>query len=107
MCGYLILSFTQGLFYFAIIAAICIGIGFGFTIPLTNHLTVEKSDSQNRGKNLAYFSMFTFLGQFVSSLLEGSISEMRSMYFVIALIALIIVMGSSVLKKLKSPVQSN
>jgi len=70
-----------------------------------NHLTVEKSDSQNRGKNLAYYSMFTFLGQFLSSFLEGSINEMGHLYFVMALVALMVVMMVKLSQKFKKPLQ--
>ncbi|MGO2012235.1 MAG: MFS transporter [Pseudoalteromonas sp.] len=53
-----------------ILGAIFSGIGFGFSIPLLNHLTVQKSPSSVRGRNLSYFTMAVFSGQFLTSFLE-------------------------------------
>lgn len=53
-----------------IAAAIAAGVGFGFSIPLLNHRTVEVSNEKNRGKHLSYFAMAVFLGQFLTSALE-------------------------------------
>ncbi|MBU2955935.1 MFS transporter [Marinobacter sp. F3R08] len=53
-----------------ILAALCAGIGFGFTIPLLNHATVERSTDQNRGKNLSLFGIAVFSGQFMTSFFE-------------------------------------
>ncbi|WP_277496900.1 MFS transporter [Serratia marcescens] len=46
---------------------ILMGCGFGFSVPLVNHMTVEKSSPRTRGRNLAYLSMAIFSGQFLSS----------------------------------------
>jgi predicted MFS family arabinose efflux permease len=46
---------------------IFLGIGFGLSIPLVNHMTIELSHIQHRGRNLAYISMAIFAGQFLSS----------------------------------------
>lgn len=48
---------------------ICLGLGFGFSIPLVNHMTIEQSRVQ-RARNLAYLSMAIFGGQFLSSFME-------------------------------------
>lgn len=69
--GHFVLAVGSSSLFFAMIAAVIIGFGFGFTIPLANHMTVEKSSPAKRGKNLAYFSSFTFLGQFLSSFVES------------------------------------
>ncbi|MBO1257028.1 MFS transporter [Alteromonas sp. 5E99-2] len=53
-----------------ICGAICIGIGFGFTIPLLNHMTVELSEFAVRGRNLSYFTMAVFSGQFLTSFID-------------------------------------
>jgi MFS family permease len=50
--------------------AVCLGIGFGLSIPLVNHMTIEHSDPHQRGCNLAYLSMAIFAGQFLSSFME-------------------------------------
>jgi len=36
-------------------------IGFGFTIPLLNHMMIEASTLQNQGKKLGLFSKGVFL----------------------------------------------
>lgn len=53
-----------------IFAAFVLGFGFGLTVPLVNHMAVERSHPGNRGKVLAYLSMSIFLGQFMSSFLQ-------------------------------------
>jgi MFS family permease len=49
---------------------LCLGIGFGLSIPLVNHMTIEQSHPQQRGRNLAYLSVAIFGGQFLSSFME-------------------------------------
>ncbi|WP_342665478.1 MFS transporter [Marinomonas ushuaiensis] len=53
-----------------ILASVFAGIGFGLSIPLLNHSTVEMSNSRNLGRNLSLFAMAVFTGQFVTSVLE-------------------------------------
>lgn len=53
-----------------VLAAICAGMGFGFSIPLLNHATVENSNDHNRGRNLSLFAMTVFSGQFITSALK-------------------------------------
>ncbi|MBQ4832032.1 MFS transporter [Pseudoalteromonas sp. MMG010] len=53
-----------------VLGAICAGIGFGFTIPLLNHMTVLRSKENVRGRNLSYFTMAVFSGQFLTSFIE-------------------------------------
>ncbi len=89
--GFIILSVGQSLFALAILAGIVIGFGFGFTIPLANHMVVEKSNVSNRGKNLAYFSSFTFLGQFLSSFVEGISSNLVVIYLVAVMFGFLII----------------
>ncbi|WP_435237374.1 MFS transporter [Psychromonas sp. PT13] len=63
-------------FYFStdifilIMGTIFAGIGFGLSIPLLNHMTVEQSSVDNRGRNLSYITMAVFSGQFLTSFLE-------------------------------------
>ncbi|MBZ0334411.1 MFS transporter [Marinobacter sp. AL4B] len=71
-------SFTASLTLFGMAEGIRImsfgalfsGIGFGLSIPLVNHMTVERTPTERRGRNLAYLSMAIFSGQFLTSLLE-------------------------------------
>ncbi|WP_455844312.1 MFS transporter [Pantoea agglomerans] len=46
---------------------ILLGMGFGLSIPLVNHLTVEISQPQERGRQLARLSMAIFSGQFLAA----------------------------------------
>lgn len=52
------------------VGSVFAGVGFGFSIPLLNHMTVEKSAANVRGKNLSYFTMAVFGGQFITSFVE-------------------------------------
>jgi MFS family permease len=64
------------MFFFAdntalmIVGGVAIGCGFGLSVPLVNHMTIEQTHERNRGTMLAYLSMAIFSGQFLSSLLE-------------------------------------
>lgn len=53
-----------------VIGAVFSGIGFGLSIPLLNHMTVERSATEVRGRNLSYFTMAVFSGQFLTSFSE-------------------------------------
>lgn len=64
------LCFLQASTAFLVFGAVLIGIGFGFTIPLLNHMTVELSEVKVRGRNLSYFTMAVFSGQFFTSFIE-------------------------------------
>ncbi|MCA0986502.1 MFS transporter [Guptibacillus algicola] len=94
--GFILLMLGQSFFIVAIIAGIVIGFGFGFTIPLANHMVVEKSNVSNRGKNLAYFSSFTFLGQFLSSLVEGISTNLVIIYAIAISIGILIILCYSI-----------
>lgn len=50
--------------------AIFSGLGFGLSIPLLNHMTVERSPANVRGRNLSYYTMAVFSGQFLTSFSE-------------------------------------
>lgn len=49
---------------------LCLGLGFGLTVPLLNHMTIELSHAAQRGRNLAWLSVAIFGGQFLSSFME-------------------------------------
>ncbi|WP_281658803.1 MFS transporter [Halobacillus sp. Cin3] len=88
--GYLLLGLNQTSLLLAVGAGILIGFGFGFTIPLANHMTVEKSSTANRGKNLAYFSSAVFLGQFLSSFVDSISDNLSIVYLLTASAGLLI-----------------
>ncbi len=49
-----------------VVAAVFTGIGVGLTITLLNHLTVERSPSEHRGRYWGFYSTAYFGGQFFS-----------------------------------------
>lgn len=89
MLGYLVLALA-GSISFLVLAAILIGIGFGFTIPLLNHMMIEASTLQNQGKNLGLYSMGVFGGQFLSTFIEYISNNYTVVYGVSAVLALVI-----------------
>lgn len=70
------------------IAAVLMGIGFGFSTPLVNNLTVERSTSKNKARNLSLYSMSTFLGQFLSSMI-ASIASGKNVFLAASMLACI------------------
>ncbi len=52
-----------------VVGGVLMGTAFGFSVPLVNHMTVERSHPRQRGRNLAYLSMALFLGQLLTSFL--------------------------------------
>lgn len=87
-----------------ILMAIFMGIGFGFTIPLLNHMMIEASTLQNQGKNLGLYSMGVFGGQFLSTFIEYISDNYMVVYSVSA--ALAIVIGGFVLYLFQSFIKS-
>ncbi|QXP51494.1 MFS transporter [Cellulophaga sp. HaHa_2_1] len=84
-------SFTLASSMFLLIAGIlCIGIGFGFTIPLLNHMIVEASTTKTQGKNLGLSSMGIFAGQFLSTFIEFVSDDTRLIFGVASGLALVI-----------------
>ncbi|MYL36831.1 MFS transporter [Halobacillus litoralis] len=106
--GYLILGLNQTSLLLAVGAGILIGFGFGFTIPLANHMTVEKSSVSNRGQNLAYFSSAVFLGQFLSSFVDSISNDLSIVYLLTAAAGMLIsAVYFITLKKVRTAVQEN
>lgn len=67
-------------------AALCIGTGFGFSIPLLASMTIACSPAGRRGTWLGYYAMATFSGQFLSSALITCLSG-KTAFAAAALIA--------------------
>lgn len=83
-------------------AAFILGLGFGLTIPLVNHMAVERSHPKVRGKNLAYLSMSIFLGQFLSSFLDympGGSHEAFNYAAFLAMVGVVVFAGRILLRK--------
>ncbi|MDF4202763.1 MFS transporter [Maribacter sp. SA7] len=89
MLGYLVLA-TSLAIPLLVLTAIFIGIGFGFTIPLLNHMMIEASNVQNQGKNLGLYSMAVFGGQFLSTFIEYISNNYAVIYIVTSCLALLI-----------------
>jgi len=64
------LLYTTGVLPLMILGAVLMGAGFGWSIPLVNHLVVERSPVARRKHNLGFLSMAIFLGQFLSSFMQ-------------------------------------
>ncbi|MBR7890240.1 MFS transporter [Marinomonas sp. A79] len=100
-------------FYFGealpmLLGGVFAGIGFGLSIPLLNHMTVEKSEAKVRGKNLSYLAMAIFLGQFLTSFMELLPGDLRSVYLVAAVLSgLYFLCVFNVFKKSQTPSQKN
>lgn len=89
MLGLLLFSLSS-VVILLIVGAIAMGIGFGFTVPLLNHMTVEESDTSNRGRYLGYFSIGIFGGQFLSSFIILLSSDSKTLFIIAALFATIV-----------------
>ncbi|EHM01593.1 transporter, major facilitator family protein [Acetobacteraceae bacterium AT-5844] len=61
---------TAGSTALLIAGGVLLGGGFGLSVPLMNHMVVERSPAHRRGDLLAYLSVAIFLGQFLASFLE-------------------------------------
>ena len=70
--------------YILILGGVFSGIGFGLSIPLLNHITVERSTPSQRGKNLSYFAMAVFLGQFLTSLMEFISGNIQTVFAIVS-----------------------
>ncbi|WP_284384851.1 MFS transporter [Pseudomonas putida] len=83
---------------------LCLGLGFGLTVPLLNHMTIELSHAAQRGRHLAWLSVAIFGGQFLSSFMEF-VPGGQSYGFLcaagVALIACGIVAGSASWRRLR------
>lgn len=86
--GHLLFFFSDRIALF-VLAGIAMGCGFGLSIPLVNHMTVEQSHERQRGYTLAYLSMAIFLGQFLSSLLELAPGSDNAVFMAGAALALL------------------
>jgi MFS family permease len=89
MLGYLVLATTSGV-ALLILTAVFIGIGFGFTIPLLNHMMLDASTPKSQGKNLGLFSVGVFGGQFLSTFIEYVSHNYLAIYMITAAMALCI-----------------
>ncbi|WP_409026511.1 MFS transporter [Janthinobacterium sp. SUN098] len=69
--------------------AVALGMGFGLSVPLCTHMTVERSHLPSRNRNLAYLSMAIFGGQFLSSFMTYLPGSHATMFAATAALALL------------------
>lgn len=99
MIAYFSYAIGHGLFFFSdsslflYIAALFMGIGFGFSTSLVNHLTVERSTEETKSRNLSYYSMATFLGQFLYSTIVLAVTR-KFIFLASSIIALLTFFGA-------------
>lgn len=67
-----------------ILAALFSGMGFGFSIPLLNHMTVQHSNPASMGRCLSFYTMAIFSGQFLTSSLT-LLPEFQTQAFLLAM----------------------
>jgi MFS family permease len=66
---------------------ILLGMGFGLSIPLVNHMTVEISQPHERGRQLARLSMAIFSGQFLAAFMAYLPGGMATAFVAAAVLA--------------------
>ena len=84
--GHIVFANADGL-PLLLVGSMFAGVGFGFSIPLLNHMTVEKSAANVRGKNLSYFTMAVFGGQFITSFVEFISGGAKASFYACMLLA--------------------
>ena len=77
-----------------VLASVFAGLGFGLSIPLLNHATVEISHEGNRGKNLSFFAMAVFAGQFFTSIIDFLPVNLNLVFFIFSAVAVCISIGA-------------
>lgn len=85
--AHLLLAFSSEL-NLLLMAGVLMGAGFGMSVPLVNHLVVDKSPVHLRGAHLAYLAMAIFSGQFLSSFMAFIPGSRERIFIGAALIAL-------------------
>lgn len=69
------------------LGGVLLGCGFGLSIPLVNHMTVDLSEEGGRGRNLARLAMAIFSGQFLSSFMVFIPDNLSWIFFGAAMLA--------------------
>ena len=66
---------------------ILLGMGFGLSVPLVNHMTVETSQPHERGRQLARLSMAIFAGQFLAAFMAYIPGQVAMTFIAAAILA--------------------
>nr|WP_294902680.1 MFS transporter [Tatumella sp. UBA2305] len=82
-----------------ILAGVLLGSGFGFSVPLVNHMTVSRSEQGNRGRRLARLSMALFSGQFLASFMAMLPGNSSLIYAVTSVFSIVVAVFLVLIKK--------
>lgn len=86
--GHVIFAFAASIPAFAL-GGIALGLGFGFSVPLVNHLIVELSSPVTRVRYLARLSVMIFLGQFLAAFMNYFPGTLAGTFIFAAAIAIV------------------
>lgn len=92
MLGYLCLANFSSV-PLLLLTVLFIGVGFGFTIPLLNHMMIEASTDATMGKNLGLYSMGVFGGQFLSTFIDYASDDYTTIYGIASVLAMLLGSG--------------
>ncbi|MBN3856402.1 MFS transporter [Paraburkholderia sp. Ac-20340] len=81
--------------------AVALGAGFGLSVPLVNHLTVEISSENRRGSALAALSMAIFAGQCIPSFMQYSPGNTAALFRAAAAMGLVVALGLPLLNQFR------
>ncbi|WP_414445322.1 MFS transporter [Burkholderia sp. 22PA0106] len=84
--------------------AVALGTGFGLSIPLVNHMTVEASPANRRGRALGNLSMAIFAGQCLPSFMHYTPGRGAPLFVAAAGLALFAAAGLPLVRRVLSPV---
>lgn len=82
--------YTTGALPVMVLGAIFMGCGFGFSVPLVNHMIVERSTEAYRHQNVALLSVAIFGGQFLSSFMSFLPGDGTAAFAAAAVIAFVL-----------------
>lgn len=82
--------------------AIALGCGFGLSIPLVNHMTVQLSPSNRRGRALATLSMAIFAGQCLPSFMHYEPGDASRLFFAACAMAIVVALGFPIASRMMS-----
>ncbi|MEK6423728.1 MAG: MFS transporter [Burkholderia gladioli] len=83
--------------------AVALGAGFGLSIPLVNHMTVEASPANRRGRALGNLSMAIFAGQCLPSFMHYTPGHGAPLFVAAAGLALFAAAGLPLVRRVWEP----